>query len=80
MILVVAGIRGIGTWGAAEFLEKWWPELYRRKDSSRKRGTRKEGEFAALVSVLYDDNYIKRATLIHVTDLDGSGMTASQQA
>ena len=69
-ILVVAGIRGIGTWGAAEFLKKWWQDLYDQKDKSRARGTTKAGDFAALVRVHYEDHDIKDATLLHIVDLE----------
>ena len=69
-ILIIAGLRGIGTWGAAEYLKKWWPELYEKKSRSRSRGTSKEGDFAALVKVAYADNDIKSAHLIHLEDLD----------
>jgi hypothetical protein len=69
-ILIVAGIRGIGTWGAAEFLKKWWQDLYYKKDASRARGTSKTGDFVALVRVQYEDHDIKDASLIHLVDLD----------
>lgn len=69
-VLIVAGIRGIGTWGAAEFLKKWWQPLYERKDASRQRRTTKQGDFAAVVSVHYEDYDIKAVTLVNVVDLD----------
>ncbi len=69
-ILIVAGIRGIGTWGAAEMLKKGWKELYDSKDSSRSRRTKKQGDFAAIVSIHYEDHDIKSATLCQLIDLD----------
>ena len=69
-ILIVAGIRGIGTWGAAEKLKKWWEDIYEKKGSSRRRGTSKQGEFAAIVRIHYEDHDIKDATLIDMVDLD----------
>jgi hypothetical protein len=69
-ILVIAGIRGFGTWGAAEFLKKWWEPLYQKKSSSKSRKTSKSGEFVALVSVHYEDFDIKGVELLHLVDLD----------
>lgn len=69
-ILIVAGVRGIGTWGAAEFLKKWWRPLYERKKASRKSTTSKQGEFAAVVLVLYKAYDIKGVRLLNVVDLD----------
>lgn len=68
-ILIVAGIRGIGTWGAAEFLKKWWKALYDEKGNDRKKAVCKEGDFAALVEVQYRDSDIKNVKLLHVVDL-----------
>lgn len=69
-ILIVAGIRGIGTWGAAEYLKKWWIDLYEKKRKSRRHHTSKSGDFAALLKVEYGDQDIKRVELIHLEDLD----------
>ena len=69
-ILIVAGIRGIGTWGAGEFLKKWWEDLHQRKGQSRRLGTTKQGDFAAIVSVKYEEQDIKDVTLLGVVDLD----------
>ncbi len=71
-ILIVAGIRGIGTWGAAEKLKKWWEELYDSKDSSRSRKTQKQGDFAAIVKIHYADHDIKSADLLQLVDLDNA--------
>ena len=71
-LLIVAGIRGVGTWGAAEMLKKWWKELYDSKDSSRNRRTRKQGDFAAIVSIHYEDHDIKGASLCQLVDLDNA--------
>jgi len=69
-ILVVAGIRGIGTWGAAEFLKKWWKPLYDRKRSSHSRDMSKTGDFAAIVKVKYKEYDIKNVDLLNLVDLD----------
>jgi hypothetical protein len=69
-ILIVSGIRGFGTWGAAEFLKKHWQELHERKGRSRRLGTSKHGNFAALISVRYANYDIKNMSLLHVVDLD----------
>jgi len=63
-ILVIAGIRGIGTWGAAEFLKKWWKPLYQKKVG------KKTGDFAALVKVQYEDYDIKSVELLDLVDID----------
>lgn len=69
-ILIVAGVRGVGTWGAAEFLKKWWRPLYEWLGRSRRFGTSKRGDFAALVSVRYCNYDIKEARLLIAVDLD----------
>ena len=71
-ILIVAGIRGIGTWGAAEMMKKWWKEIYDSKDKSRARRTEKRGDFAAIVSIHYEDHDIKPPTLCQLVDLDNA--------
>jgi len=72
-LLIVAGVRGIGTWGAAEMLKKWWMEIYEKKGHSRRHGTTKQGDFVAMVSVEYEDSDIKRVSLRALRDLDRSG-------
>lgn len=57
-IFIVAGVRGIGTWGAAEFLRKEWKKIYKQK-----RGLpdflKKSGDFAAVLKVRYTNwNFI----------------------
>ena len=69
-VLIVAGIRGFGTWGAAEFLKKWWQPLYDHKGHNKRSGSTKAGDFAALVSVRYRDYDIKNVRLLSVVDLD----------
>lgn len=69
-ILIIAGIRGFGTWGAAECLKKWWQPIYAKKCSSRGRHCSKTGDFAALIGVKYRENDIKEAKLIHLVGLD----------
>jgi len=54
-ILIVAGIRGIGTWGAAEFLKKWWHPLYERVGNNN---------FVALVQVHCENYDIKHVNLL----------------
>lgn len=78
-VLIVAGIRGIGTWGAAEFLKKWWEPLYHAKEASRKRGTSKQGNFAAIVSVHYENYDIKNVTLVNFADLEGPSVDSNAQ-
>lgn len=68
-ILIIAGIRGIGTWGAAEFLKKWWKPLYERKGKDRRKKISKAGDFSALVEIQYKDSDIKNVKLLHLVDL-----------
>lgn len=69
-VLIVAGVRGFGTWGAAEALNKsWWP-IYERKASIFGRKIRKTGDFAAIVCVHYKDCDIKIVHPLIVIDLD----------
>jgi len=63
-ILIIAGIRGIGTWGAAEFVKKWWKPLYEKKAG------KKTGDFAALIQVQYENYDIKSAELLDLIDFD----------
>lgn len=48
-IIIVAGIRGIGTWGAAECIKKNWQQIYKKK--SDEDGYKKDGDFAAVIAV-----------------------------
>ncbi len=50
-IIIIAGIRGIGTWGAAEFLRKKANEIYQKKRSTH--GFKKTGDFAAIFTIRY---------------------------
>lgn len=70
-ILIVAGIRGFGTWGAGDFLRKSLSELYDQKGNSRGKGISKTGNFVALVNVEYKNFDIKDVKLINIVDLDG---------
>lgn len=69
-ILIIAGIRGIGTWGAAECFKKWWKQIYNKKGASRKEGTSKTGNFIALVNIKYHEYDIKDGKLVDLKDLD----------
>lgn len=64
---VVAGLRGIGTWGAAEFLKKHWRLLYDAKGG--RKGKRKDGFFSAAVRITYQQLDIREFELIHLHDL-----------
>lgn len=69
-ILILAGIRGFGTWGAGECLKKWWQPIYAKKGKDRRQGISKDGDFAALVHVKYERCDIKHARLLLCVDLD----------
>lgn len=69
-ILIIAGIRGIGTWGAAECLKKWWQPIYSEKGANKKEGSSKQGSFVALVNIKYNEYDIKEGKLIDLKNLD----------
>lgn len=52
-IVWLAGIRGIGTWGAAECIKKKWQEIYEMLPDGQK-----QHDFSALVRVRYDNSDI----------------------
>jgi hypothetical protein len=66
-ILVVAGVRGIGTWGAAEYLRKFADQLYESKSGSGKY--KKNGNFAALLKVTYENFDIVQVELRQLIDI-----------
>jgi hypothetical protein len=66
-IFIVAGVRGIGTWGAAEYLRKHADELYRAKSGSGMY--KKDGNFAALLKVTYENYDIVRVELRQLIDI-----------
>jgi hypothetical protein len=49
-IVWVAGIRGIGTWGAAECIKKEWRQIYEQLPPNRK-----SCDFSALLKIEYDN-------------------------
>jgi len=61
-VLVLAGIRGIGTWGAAEMFRKNWQRIYKEK------GEKKDGDFSAVVSVKYINGQIVETGLLELLD------------
>ncbi len=63
-LLLIAGVRGIGTWGAAEFFNKSWKELYRSLHRLPIGLSMNTKDFAAIVSVRYQDYDIKGIHLI----------------
>lgn len=67
-IMVLAGIRGIGTWGAAECLKKGWQELYNKKSS--KKGRKKTGDFVAVVRVVCNQSDLTEFKIENLIDLD----------
>lgn len=66
-IFIVAGVRGIGTWGAAEYLRKYAEELYQAKSGSGK--FKKNGNFAALLKVTYENFDIVQVELRQLIDI-----------
>jgi len=65
-IIIIAGIRGIGTWGVAECLKKQWQQIYELKHQSKH--FRKSGDFAAIVEVEYENCDIVRTRVDTLRD------------
>jgi hypothetical protein len=61
ILIIVAGIRGIGTWGAAEFLKKKWMMIYDLLPEGKK-----DSEFSALIQVSYERYDIKDWRVVRV--------------
>ncbi|HWN08716.1 MAG TPA: hypothetical protein VNO50_05485 [Pyrinomonadaceae bacterium] len=66
-IVIIAGIRGIGTWGAADYLRKRADELYRSKSGTGQY--KKDGDFAALLKVTYENYNIIQVDLRQLIDI-----------
>ena len=56
-ILLVNGVRGIGTWGAAEYIRKNPNQIYHKKMGSN--GYQKSGDFALALTIKYKNCDIK---------------------
>jgi len=67
IVIAIAGLRGIGTWGAADCLRKKFRELHARK----RRGDRfsKTGDFITMLSVEYENYDIVGTRIIEFEDL-----------
>ncbi|MDH3379627.1 MAG: hypothetical protein OEQ39_22095 [Gammaproteobacteria bacterium] len=57
----IAGIRGIGTWGAAEFIKKEWLQLYEKLPTGKK-----DHDFSALLKIKYNNSDITSTSLIRL--------------
>ena len=66
-VVWVAGIRGIGTWGAAECIKKEWLQIYDKLPEGRK-----SHDFSALVRVEYDNSDIRHTEVRRVELLKGA--------
>ena len=62
-IFIVAGIRGIGTWGVAECLKKNLKAIY------NELGKTKDADFSAAIRIHYKNLDILKTTVIHVHKL-----------
>jgi len=60
-IIHVAGIRGIGTWGAAECIKKRWRQIYDRLPEKHK-----DSDFSSCIRVKYDNCDITEIEVIDV--------------
>ena len=65
-IIIVSGVRGIGTWGAAEYLRKHPSMIYHKKMSSD--GHSKNGNFAVAVKVKYNNFDIEKTEFQQLVD------------
>jgi hypothetical protein len=63
-IFIIAGIRGIGTWGAAECLKKNWKQIHDRLDKDKKKHN-----FSALIKVTYENLDIIHTKVVRVNSL-----------
>jgi len=61
IVILVAGIRGIGTWGAAELIKKKWRLIYDQLQADAK-----EEEFSALIRITYQEYDIKAWQVVRV--------------
>jgi hypothetical protein len=59
--ILIAGIRGIGTWGAAEFIKKKWRFIYDQLPADAKNE-----EFSALLRITYQEYDIKDWMVVRV--------------
>jgi len=63
----IAGIRGIGTWGAAECIKKEWRQIYDELPHDNK-----EADFSALINIGYDNCDIATIDVCRVVVLNNS--------
>jgi hypothetical protein len=66
-VLVVAGVRGIGTWGASDYLRKRAPDLHKEKKVSER--FKKNGNFVAYIAVRYRRYHLVQTELLALQDL-----------
>jgi hypothetical protein len=66
-VLIVAGLRGIGTWGAADYLRKHIGDVYALKRSSGKM--KHHGHFLLVLEVHYRDFNVRSCDVRHFQDI-----------
>ena len=66
-VIQIAGIRGIGTWGAAECIKKEWHQLHDQLPNKAK-----DSDFSALIRIEYDNCDITSIDVRRVVPLKGS--------
>jgi hypothetical protein len=69
IVVVIAGIRGIGTWGASDCLRKKAEEIYGKKRAGH--GYKKTGGYVMMIEVTYKNFDILETAVIDFQDLDG---------
>ena len=69
-VVWIAGIRGIGTWGAAECMKKEWRQIYDQLPRQEK-----DCDFSAFLKIEYDNCDITRVEVRRVERLSGKRKT-----
>lgn len=64
-LILIAGIRGIGTWAAAECIKKEWRQIYRKLPNQHK-----DSAFSALLKIGYNNCDITSIDVRHVNLID----------
>ncbi|MEL6673913.1 MAG: hypothetical protein AAFR61_17045 [Bacteroidota bacterium] len=75
-IIMIAGARGIGTWGAAECIKKEWKQIQKKlRYASREKGLKSNCDFSALIEITYEKYDIKKIEVqkIEVISVESQG-------
>jgi hypothetical protein len=67
-VLWIAGIRGVGTWGAAETVKKWHGRLLKPRLRMLLQPSRAV-QFSAVVKITYSNSDIVDSELVRMIDI-----------